>query len=121
FEEGSVVSVLPLEPLAIAYTRMRLYDVSQIPVVEGQRIVGILDESDLLLAVTSDPAAFSHAAGQYMTTKLDTVAPETSLEALLPLFDAGRVAIVADERGFYGLITRVDVVNHLRRRQQRAA
>ena len=37
-----------------------------------------------------------------------------------PIFEAGRVAIVADEAGFHGLITRVDVLNHLRR-QRRAA
>ena len=51
-----------------------------------------------------------------MTAKLETVAPQTPLEELLPIFDAGRVAIVADESGFHGLITRVDVLNYLRRR-----
>ncbi len=120
FAEGSVVSVTPDEPLAIAYTRMRLHDVSQLPVVEGRTIVGILDESDLLLAASADPAAFRVPAGRFMTTKLQTVSPHAPVESLLPLFDAGRVAIVADESGFHGLITRVDVLNYLRRRQKAA-
>jgi cystathionine beta-synthase len=120
FAEGAVVSVAPSEPLTIAYTRMRLHDISQLPVLDGTQIVGILDESDLLLAVRSTPDAFRQTVSQHMTSKLVTVDRHTRLEALLPIFDSGRVAIVADEAGFHGLITRVDVLNHLRRRHQAA-
>ena len=38
--------------LAVAYKRMRMYDVSQLPVVDDGTIVGLVDESDLLLAVS---------------------------------------------------------------------
>jgi cystathionine beta-synthase len=117
FAEGSVVSVAPEDPLTVAYSRMRIYDVSQLPVVDQGRIVGILDESDLLLAASADAGSFRDSAREHMTTHLQTVAPRTSLAELMPIFDAGRVAIVADEAGFHGLITRVDVLNHLRRRQ----
>ena len=120
FAEGAVVSVTPTEPLAIAYTRMRLYDVSQLPVLEGKQIVGILDESDLLLAVSADQAAFKCPVSEFMTTRLEKVSPAAPLEKLWPIFDSGRVVIVADQSGFHGLITRVDVLNHLRRRQQAA-
>ncbi len=92
-----------------------MYDVSQVPVLDGAAIVGILDESDLLLAVMGDAAALGRPARDFMTTRLQTVAPKASLPELLPIFDAGRVAIVADTDGFYGLITRVDVLSHLRR------
>ena len=44
---------------------------------------------------------------------------DATLERLQPIFEAGRVAIVADESGFHGLITRVDVLNHLRRQAGR--
>jgi cystathionine beta-synthase len=39
---------------------------------------------------------------------------------LLPIFDAGLVAIIAEGEEFYGLITRVDVVSFLRRRHKAA-
>ena len=32
-----------------AYRRMKLYDVSQLPVMQDGRIVGIVDEEDILL------------------------------------------------------------------------
>jgi cystathionine beta-synthase len=115
FADGAVVSVSPDEPLAVAYKRMRLYDVSQLPAVERGKIVGLVDESDLLLAVSNHPEGFSQPVRHFMTTNLETVPPGATLERLQPIFEAGRVAIVADAAGFYGLITRVDVLNHLRR------
>ncbi|MCE5266378.1 MAG: cystathionine beta-synthase [Planctomycetaceae bacterium] len=117
FSDGAVVSVGPDDPLGIVYTRMRMYDVSQVPVVEGAEIVGILDESDLLLAVMADSASLQRPAREFMTTRLHTVRPQASLSELLPIFDAGRVVIVADDAGFYGLITRVDVLSYLRRQR----
>jgi cystathionine beta-synthase len=120
FNEGAVVSVGPDDPLNVAYSRMRMYDVSQVPILDGAAIVGILDESDLLLAVMGDAAALSRPARDFMTTRLQTVPPKASLPELLPIFDVGRVAIVADADGFYGLITRVDVLSHLRRQHSAA-
>ena len=115
FAEGAVISVAPDDPLNIAYTRMRLYDVSQIPVLEGAKVVGILDESDLLLATTGGDEAFRQPVRNFMTSRLQTVLPTAKIEELSPVFDAGHVAIVADDEAFYGLITRVDVVSYLRR------
>lgn len=120
FADGGVVSVSPEDAASVAYARMRLYDVSQLPVLDGQRIVGILDESDLLVALSRQHGAFQQPVRNFMTSRLQTVSPSASLESLLPIFESGRVAIVADESGFHGLITRVDVVNYLRRRERAA-
>ena len=46
-----VVSVAPDDTLLTAFQRMRLADVSQLPVLDGERLVGVIDESDLLLSV----------------------------------------------------------------------
>jgi cystathionine beta-synthase len=115
FAEGAVVSVGPDDLLNVAYARMRLYDVSQLPVLEGVKIVGILDESDVLLAAVGDAGVFGQPVKAFMTTKLQTVSPQSPLAELLSIFDAGRVPIVVDGKDFVGLITRVDVVSHLRR------
>jgi cystathionine beta-synthase len=93
-----------------------MYDVSQLPVVAEHRIVGLVDESDLLLAVSQHAAGFSQPVRNFMSANLETVPCDAPLERLQPIFEAGRVAIVADAFGFHGLITRVDVLNHLRRK-----
>ena len=118
FAEGAVIGIGPDEPLNIAYSRMRLYDVSQLPVLDGAKVVGILDESDLLLAITGDADAFRQPVRRFMTRRLQTVRPTAKIEDLLAVFDAGHVVIVADADTFLGLITRVDVVSYLRRQHQ---
>jgi cystathionine beta-synthase len=120
FADGAVISVAPDDVLNIAYARMRLYDVSQVPVLDGGRIVGIIDESDVLLAVMAEAGSFQRPVREFMTTRLQTVSPKAPLKELLPVFDAGHVAIVADDDGFLGLITRVDVVSYLRRQHHAA-
>jgi len=118
FAEGSVVTVLPSDALHVAFARMKLHGVSQLPVVEGGRIVGIVDESDLLAATGDDEGRFREPVRDFMTTRLETVSPSTPLASLRPLLAAGLVPIVMDGEHFVGLVTRTDVLNHLRRRLQ---
>jgi cystathionine beta-synthase len=115
FREGAVVAVAPDDPLTVAYARMRLYDVSQLAVMDCEKLAGIVDESDVLLAVRSTDTAFDRPVRQVMTSNLQTIGHRAKLEELLPILDAGLVAVVNDEHGFYGVITRIDVLNYLRK------
>ena len=118
FDAGGTVTVAPGDSLLAAYSRMRSADVSQLPVVEHDRIVGILDESDILAFVEGGEAErnarFRECVKSAMTTKLRTVQSTDKLSALPPLFERNEVAIVLDGEKFVGLITRVDLINHLR-------
>jgi cystathionine beta-synthase len=116
FEDGRVISVGPDDTLLTAFQRMRLADVSQLPVlVDGKRLVGVIDESDILLGVHKDASHFHLTVASVMTDKLQTLPPGASLTELQAELDRGLVAIIADASGFHGLITRVDLLNHLRR------
>jgi cystathionine beta-synthase len=115
-ERHSVVAVGADDTLLVAHGRMKLYDVSQLPVLQDDRIVGMLDESDLLVAASRTPEAFRRPVRDFMTSRLTTVAPGAGVDSLLPIFDQGMVAIVVDGDRFLGLITRIDVLNYLRRR-----
>jgi cystathionine beta-synthase len=118
FDAGGTVTVGPADTLLIAYNRMRAADVSQLPVVEGKKIVGILDESDILATVEGDEARrterFRDLVKSAMTTKLNTVQVSEKLKVLAPMFERNEVAIVVDGETFVGLITRIDLINHLR-------
>ena len=61
------------------------------------------------------PARFRSAVSTAMTDAPQTLAPSASLAELEAVLDRGLVAIVADSNGFHGLITRFDLLNHLRR------
>jgi cystathionine beta-synthase len=63
-EERATVSVGPDDTLLVAYGRFKLNDVSQLPVLEGERIVGIIDEYDVLGAVTRGESHFRDVGPQ---------------------------------------------------------
>jgi cystathionine beta-synthase len=49
-----------------------------------------------------------------MVSNLVTVAPDSSIDKVVDLFKQDKVAIIADDKSFYGLITQIDLINHLR-------
>jgi cystathionine beta-synthase len=116
YAQRDTVVIGPTDPLTVAYQRMKLYDVSQLPVMDGERIVGIIDESDLLLHVYGDETRFLDPVSTAMVSKLQVLEPTAPIESLLPVFDRGHVAIVLDGERFLGLITRIDLLNYLRRK-----
>ncbi|MBX9400138.1 pyridoxal-phosphate dependent enzyme [Lysobacter sp. BMK333-48F3] len=118
YSQRDTVVVGPADLLVTAYQRMKLYDVSQLPVMDGEHIVGIVDESDVLLHVYGDESRFRDPVSTAMVSKLDKIQVGEPIESLLPVFDRGHVAIVMDGERFLGLITRIDLLNFLRRRVQ---
>src|SRR6266403_3953040 len=116
YEEGEVVITAPDDTLATAFKRMRTADVSQLPVVDSSgRVVGIIDESDILVKVHRDASHFNDEVQRAMTDRLETLPPSAKINDLLGVFDRGRVAIVMDDDKFLGLITRTDLLSYLRR------
>ena len=118
YSQRDTVVVGPNDLLMTAYQRMKLYDVSQLPVMDGETLVGIVDESDVLLHVYGDETRFRDPVSTAMVSKLDKIQVDAPIETLLPVFDRGHVAIIVNGDNFLGLITRIDLLNFLRRRVQ---
>ena len=116
YSEGAVVSCKPDDTLLRANGLMKLYDISQLPVLDGDHIVGIIDESDVLYAVFGSEARWQSQVRQYMTARIKTIDPHTPIEQLMQIFAAGMVAIVTEGDRFLGLITRSDLLNYFRRK-----
>ena len=108
----------PTRPCSPRYQRMKLYDVSQLPVLQDGKIVGIVDEEDILLGGLRQSRRTSEPVTEAMESHLVTVPPSASVEQLMEIFKRGLVAIVVDGDEFLGLITRIDLLNWLRRRTQ---
>jgi len=111
---GDMVSVTSEDNLITTYKRMRMFDVSQLPVLDSGHIVGLIDESDILLGLYEDKDSFQMKVAEVMVTNLETVAPGESIDRIVGLFKQDKVAIIAEGDTFYGLITQVDLINHLR-------
>jgi cystathionine beta-synthase len=118
YGEGGVETVGPDDTLLTAYNRMRSSDISQLPVVQAGRLVGIVDESDILSAVEGpEPEradGFARPVRTAMTSAVRTLQAHAPLSDLKPIFDRNEVAVIMDGDEFIGLITRVDLINHFK-------
>ena len=115
-EERATVTVGPEDTLLVAYGRFKINDVSQLPVLEGERIVGIIDEYDVMRAVTRGESHFRDLVRKHMATELETLAPGDTIDQVIAILDRDHVAIIADKERFHGIITRIDLLNSLRRK-----
>jgi cystathionine beta-synthase len=113
-DQGDMISVSVSDTLLTAYKRMRASDISQIPVLDGEQLVGVLDEEDLLFNVSKSKTAFTQPVTDFMVTDLDVLPVGASEEDLLKTLTQGKVAIIYDGDTFVGFITKVDLINHYR-------
>ena len=110
-DKGEMISVKPQDTLMTAYNRMRASDVSQLPVLKEEKLVGIVDEEDLLLNVYKDETLFSKSIDSIMVRDLETLDVNSGEKELYKILSEGKVAILFDANIFLGFITKVDLIN----------
>ena len=114
--EHATVTIGPDDTLMTALGRMKLYDFQQLPVLDGDKVVGIIDESDILMAVVGHEERFRDPVRSAMSARIETISASADVDELIQIFNDGHVAIVMDGDRFLGLITRYDLLTYLRRR-----
>ena len=110
-DRGEMISIKPGDTLMTAYNRMRASDVSQLPVLEEEKLVGIVDEEDLLLNVYKDENLFSKSIDSIMVSDLETIDVDSDENTLYKVLYEGKVAIIFEGEIFLGFITKVDLIN----------
>jgi len=124
YQQGSTIVAKPEDTLQQVYTKMRSFDISQLPVMARGEVLGLIDERDVLLAVTGNPAGFTIAAREAMDSNFAQLPPSASLGDLSALISKGQVVCIIDEsqdeKRFLGLITPIDFLNYLRKRNGHA-
>ncbi|MBI3419200.1 MAG: pyridoxal-phosphate dependent enzyme [Proteobacteria bacterium] len=113
--DGQAVTIQQSDTLGGAYRKMRMYDVSQLPVMNEGKIAGILSEADILLAIQQHREGFELPVSGAMVRDLATVQASAGIAALDPVFKKDMVAIVMDGPQFLGLITPIDLLQYLRK------
>lgn len=114
---GETVFVRKQDTVLTAYKRMRLADVSQLPVIEGNdKIVGLLTEDVLLnalMAMKEGDSLTKSTVGDVMERVFISVPLETPTAEAARLLQTHPVLVVTDGDAFTGVITRIDVLNNL--------
>lgn len=114
---GETYFVRTGDTVLTAYKRMRLADVSQLPVIEGNdKIIGMLTEDVLLhalMAMQAGDTLGKLSVGEVMEKVFISVPLETSTRDAARLLQTHHVLVVMDGDAFAGVITRTDVINNL--------
>ena len=93
---------------------MKEKGVSQLPVLDGERLVGIITESDLLGRLVEGHASLSSTVAEVMFRNVVTVNQADDAGTLTQLFAQGLVGLVVDdEHRLQGIVTKMDLVDHL--------
>ncbi len=114
----AAVTAGPGEPLSSAHNRLRNGGYSQLPVMQDDRLVGILTEADILRHTCDHPdrmAAPIHTAMQQDFARIDK---EQAIDVLVARLQTDPHIAVMDGAHFLGLITRADVLNYLRQKSR---
>jgi len=101
------------DPLADAAQLMRERRIRHLPVMRGRRLVGVLTQLDLHIAVLEKRVALATAVvSEAMSSKPFVVAPNTPLDQVVRGLVDGRhpCAIVSDGERVHGIFTAVDAL-----------
>jgi cystathionine beta-synthase len=120
-EHRATITVGADDVITTAHNRLRNAGFSQLPVMEGDRLVGVITEDDIIRLAFGRPVLMAEPVRLAMRTRFLRVDKDTSLDNLVALLHGDSYAAVTDQGGqrFLGLITRSDVLNYLRRLHQR--
>ncbi len=110
----NLITASGADTVADSVMRMKEVGISQLPVIEDGKLVGIVTESDLLGRIVEGSASLSSAVAEVMIRKVETVHVEDPAASLLDCFARESVGLVVDDHdALHGIVTKMDLVDHL--------
>ncbi|WP_298319974.1 pyridoxal-phosphate dependent enzyme [uncultured Aquimarina sp.] len=113
--EKPLITVKTEELVSHAIERMRKFQISQIPVLDSEGFVGSVDESALFTAFLEDKNTGDTPIREIMNDPFPIVKANTSLDEITGLIKNGNPAVlVALDNGKHHIITKYDVISHIK-------
>src|SRR5882672_3117988 len=92
---------------------MKTHGISQLPVMEGGRMVGMISEVDLLNALLKDPDSVGRPVGELVDQNYVLVPPDAPVSRLAAIFSEGKVALVEENGKIAAVVTKIDLIDHM--------
>jgi predicted transcriptional regulator len=108
----NLISVQKYETLNTAIDKMRSNSISQIPVFDGSRVVGILSEDGLAKSMVEkdEKKMLNMAISMVMETPPPVVDVSTPAKALVPLVRFAKCVLISEKSTVVGIITVTDTL-----------
>ena len=117
---GAVVTVAHDDSIGQAVRVMRDKGISQVPVVEASgKPVGMVHEVDILRGLQAGMVTGDSPVSAIETKIGGLVYPQARVEELFGVFAADQAAIVIEDGKIVAVLTEIDLIEHLARKQKR--
>jgi len=118
-DHGDTVIVRPSDTLLTAYKRMRVADVSQLPVIDDDgKFIGIVDEAVLLKYMRQSTARLDIVIKEIMKQPPAKLSCSADLSEAAALLEDNPMVVVTEDEKLLGLVTRIDLLNYFVLRAQ---
>ncbi|MBI2200535.1 MAG: cystathionine beta-synthase [Armatimonadetes bacterium] len=111
-----LVTAARIDAVSDVIAKMKQYDVSQLPVLEDGRLVGMISEVDLLNYLLEGSHRASDAIEPIIDPAPPVVSPDSPIDSLTDLFLTANAVVVVDHGTVAGIVTKIDVIDHLAKR-----
>ncbi len=95
--------------------KLKTFGISQLPVVDDERLRGLIHESDLLKALVSGKTQDTPIA-EMIESDYATVTLATKVELLKNVMNDAKIVLVMDGASIVGLISKIDLIDFLAQR-----
>lgn len=113
YDRGEMTTIHLKATLGEAIEKMTKEGVSQLPVMDGEEIIGIITESDLLVPLAKKEIDSGDSVSIVMKTDLHTLQADDPIDSLMSVFNSDEIAIVKRAKKFLGFITKIDFIKYL--------
>jgi len=108
-----VISAQASDPVRSVIGLMKKHGISQLPVLDGEQLTGMISEGGLLGALLGDPAAAHRPVGALAEPNYEVTEPAAPISRLSDIISRGKVALVVEKGRLRGVITKFDLIEYL--------
>lgn len=110
-QQREVITATVEDTFETVIRRMKEFGISQLPVLEGGRLVGLITEFDMLNALLEQRANLKTAIAGFLNMQFALVENHNRTSILSQLFSQNRVIVVEDAGQIIGILTKIDFID----------
>jgi predicted transcriptional regulator len=108
-----LVAAAPTDRVREIIERLKIHEISQMPVLSDGKLIGLINESTLLTHLAAPGHTVEDAIAPMINRQVATVAPDVPAGSLLNLFGGSQAVIVVENDRVLGILTKLDLIEFL--------
>ena len=110
---AAIMSAEPTDLVGEVVKKMRDGNISQLPVLRGNEVAGIISETDLLRPLIAGEATPNNAIEPFISKKFAILLETDEVAKLNEVFMDDKVALVQIDGKIRHILTKIDLITHL--------